>query len=120
LQKRLSGLTQQADLYGEEVELVFDFSKVKQLGYTLYDGQKEQRIPITYNHRKLKEVLNKLFKDRHFIEGSLSMERADALVHNLLTGGGLEIYMGEKGADGNLQEKYVVHKIPNFPWGVTK
>ena len=120
LQKRLSGLTQQADLYGEEVELVFDFSKVKQLGYTLYDGQKEQRIPITYNHRKLKEALNKLFKDRHFIEGSLSMDRVDALVHNLLTGDGLEIYMGEKGADGNLQEKYVVHTIPNFPWGVTK
>ena len=107
-------------MYGEEVELVFDFSKVKQLGYTLYDGQKEQRIPITYNHRKLKEALNKLFKDRHFIEGSLSMNRVDALVHNLLTGDGLEIYMGEKGADGNLQEKYVVHTIPNFPWGVTK
>lgn len=120
LQKRLSGLTQQADLYEEKVEFVFDFSKVKSLGFTLYDGQKEQRIPITYNYSEVKKVLNSIFKKHHFKATSESMERADALIHQLLTSGALKIYLGNEGSDQSIQEEYLVHTIPNFPWGVTK
>lgn len=120
LQKRLSGLTQQADLYEEKVEFVFDFSKVKQLGFALYDGQKEQRIPITYNYSEVKKMLNSIFKKHHFKTTSESMERADALVHQLLTSGALKIYLGNEGGSENIQEEYSVHTIPNFPWGVTK
>lgn len=120
LQKRLSGLTQQADLYEEKVEFVFDFSKVKSLGFTLYDGQKEQRIPITYNYSEVKKMLNSIFKKHHFKTTSESMERADALIHQLLTSGALKIYLGNEGSDQSIQEEYLVHTIPNFPWGVTK
>lgn len=120
LQRKLSGLTQQADLYSEKVEFVFDFSKVKQLGFTLYDGQKEQRIPITYNHAKVKKMLNNIFKQHHFKTTSESMERADALIHQLLTSGALKIYLGGEGGNENIQEEYQFHTIPNFPWGVTK
>jgi hypothetical protein len=65
-------------------------------------------------------MLNSIFKKHHFKTTSESMERADALIHQLLTSGALKIYLGNEGSDQSVQEEYSVHTIPNFPWGVTK
>lgn len=115
---------QQRDLYEQQVELRFNFSKLdhlhsigQMLGFKA-NSKADDKIRITYGVEEIKRVINKQF-GRHFHTKSEFEKNIDGFVHQLLTSGVLEIGISN-GKSEDYSETYAVHKIPNFPWGVTK
>lgn len=119
--------SQHEDLYGEEVELKFNFTKLRKLqsinqmlGIDIPKG-KGVSIRTKYTVSEIKKIINEIF-GRHFHTTSTFTKEIDAFVHQLLTSGVLQIGIGREGRteEKDFSKKYIIHEIPNFPWGVTK
>lgn len=120
--------TQHEELYGEEVELKFNFTKLRKLqsleqsmlGFEVSKGRGTS-IRAKYTISEIKAIINKVF-GRRFHTSSTFEKGIDEVVHQLLTSGVLQIYIGKETGNDQIDysEKYQIHEIPNFPWGVTK
>ena len=125
-----------ASLLNEEVQITFDLSKIRESNKKLRDtldfstigkdvkvvSQSKDTVQLgfVYNTVNIKNVLNKMFKDRKFKakEGS-TLQNVDNLIFELINNNNaIQIQLG--GANNNFQENFEVSQIPNFPWGVTK
>ena len=128
------------ELYQEEVELVFDTTKAtRELDFSALLGSKSNNFTVSsegskitvgvkYNASAIKEVFNKLYKDRHFIESSENMQAIEVQIKNLNAeiiddsgshNGFLTINM-QNPDTGVFDQKFYLSPIPNFPWGATK
>lgn len=119
---------QQQDLYKQEIEIIFDFSQLDKLhlskeleGFQKGPKATDDAIRTTYEVGAIKNIINKQF-GRKFHVGSSFEKNIDVAVHQLLTSGVIQISIGKPNGAGDYKynETYVVHEIPNFPWGVTK
>lgn len=129
------------ELYQEEVELVFDTTKAtKELDFAALLGSKSGNftvksegskitVGVKYNHNTIKEVFNKLYKDRHFIESSENMQAIELQIKTLNSkiidesGGSQNGFLSinlQNPDTGVFDQEFYLSPIPNFPWGVTK
>lgn len=130
------------ELYQQEIELVFDTTKAtKELDFSALlksnsknftvssKGNKVIVAGVKYNHNTIKQIFNKLYKDRHFIESSENMQAIEVQIKNLNAeiidasgnsqNGFLTINL-ENPDTGIFDQKFYLSPIPNFPWGATK
>lgn len=77
-------------------------------------------INLKYNSKSIKNVLNKLYKDRKFNPNSSNMQWADNLVQEAIQSGAMKIYLGQPTNESSVLEEFKFSEIPNFPWGVKK
>ena len=129
LEKRLKVYAlSQRDLYEykDAIELHFDFTDLEKIdGLNLAVGKsKNEKLKFTIFEQKkigsIKDIVNKTF-GRHFHTGKDYSKNIDTLIHSLMSNGILQVKLGkESGGVFEYKEDYVMHTIPNFPWGLTK
>ncbi len=131
--------SERGTLYNEEVQFTFDFNRMREASVKLRDNVSFKNIKninivsnsdnmvtlnLVYNAANVKAILNKIYKDRHFLTSSLVMDAAEQRISDLIStddkgnNRGLQITLQNKETK-NFDVSWEPPSIPNFPWGCT-
>ena len=109
------------NLYGEDVQLSFDFSKVNTQKYKVrseYNNTIVTIPPLTWGFQNIKEKLNEYFQGRNFKYTAPVMKDANRMIEDLISSGALTITT--KDMNNNFSTVQSIVRIKNFPWGLLR